>query len=499
MLLDEREIQMKRLLSGNLVLWTAICVFCAAVAPAFGTAAEKAGNPAVSAATGPSTVVARIGPYTITREELEKQWLMDLRPYDYDYYDEDTAAPDAMSTLKKMVGEKAMVLEARAKGMLENERVADPARRYRQRRLANLLAQTHLAGKVDATDSEIEAKMKSDPKLDRARAEQMVKRDKARALWNRQYLQIYKKRNVKKFEENFSKVSQTHQRLLHHPGYPRRQSWILNSQVKDELTPEEKQTVLATFDQGKITLEDWFDALCDVVPPRRPKVANEGVIDKFLSAALQIPLLVAEARSQGLHKNPELLKQVREYEDRLLLGQMQSAIYKDVNEPTKQQMLEYFKENKEKFGTSARLKIDPIWCNTLAEARKVKAELDEGKDFEQVKQKYSLEKKLKAFTTQPGSETIFWEKLWAADPNTIVGPVKGFYRQGVKWRVVKILEKNPAEPKQYDEKMLPQIKDRMMSERRDALLAEKLKELLGKYTHHIYADKVKDIDVLDID
>jgi hypothetical protein len=47
--------------------------------------------------------------------------------------------------------------------------------------------------------------------------------------------------------------------------------------------------------------------------------------------------------------------------------------------------------------------------------------------------------------------------------------------------------------------MLPQIKDRMMSERRDALLAAYRKELFGKYTYHIYAYKVKVVDVLDID
>jgi len=490
---------MKELLSGKLVLLTAICAVYTVVLPVSATTAEKAANPEVRTGMGPSTVVARIGPYSITREELEKQWLMDLRPYDYDYYDEEAPPPDAMETLVKMVGEKAMVLEARAKGMLENERITDTAKRYRQKRLASLLVQTRLEGKVNASESEIEAKMKSDPKLDKARAEQMVKSDKARALWGRYYQQIYKKRNVKKFKENYSKVRQAHRRLLHQPEYPRRQSWILNSQVRSQLTPEEKQTVLATFDEGKITLEDWFNSLCDVVPPRRPKVVNDSVVDKFVDAALQMPLLVAEAKSLGLHKNPELIEQVREYEDRLLLGKVRSGIYKDVNEPTEQQMKGYFKENKEKFANSASIKIDPIWCNTLAEAKKVRAELDEGKDFEQLKQKYSLEKELKAFTTQPGNETIFWDKLWAADPNTIVGPVKGFYRDGVKWRVVKVLEKNPAKPKEYDENMLPQIKNRMMSEKRDTMLAEYRKELLAKYTHHIYADKVKNIDVLDID
>ena len=490
---------MKKMLSGQWALLTAICILFAVVAPVSGAATEKAANPAVAAGTGPSTVVARIGPYSITKEELEKQLLTDLRPYDYDYYDEDAPPATAMSTLTKMVGEKAMALEARAKGMLENERTQTTVKRFRERRLAGLLSQRYLEGKVTSSESEIAAKMKSDPKLDKVRAKSLVERDKARALWDRYYLEIYKKLHVKKVTENFSRVIQAHQRLLNRPEYPRAVTWIRNDQVRNELTPEEKKTVLATFDKGEVTLLDWFNALCDIVPPRRPKSCNEGVVDKYLTSALQMPLLVTEAESKGLHKNAELLKQVREYEDRLLLGEARSAKYKEAEEPTTEQMVAYFNENKKEFGTSKSVKIDQIWCDDIAAARKVRAELDDGKDFEQVKQQYSLEKKLKAFNTQPGSEAIFWKELWAADPNTIVGPIKGFYRQGVKWRVVKVIEKKPAELKEYDVKMLPQIKDRMMTKQRDALVAAYRKELLGKYTHQIYAEKIKDIDVLKID
>lgn len=491
---------MKKLFSDAWVLLTTTCVICAAGTPLWGIPTEKAGQPAVAADSGPSTVVARIGPYTITREELERQWLMDLRPYDYDYYDEDAPPPDAMSTLMKLVGEKAMVLDARAKGMLENERTENIVKRFRDRRLANLLAQTYLKDKmISAEESEIKAKIAADPKLDNVRARQMVERAKAMAIWNKYYLEIYRKLHVAKHNENFAKVTQAHQRLLYRPQKPRTQTWIRNDQVEEELTPEEKNTVLATFDKGKITLEDWFEALCDVVPPRRPRTADEKVVDQYLAAALQLPLLVTEAESLGLHKNEEFLKEVREYEDRLLLGEAQTAAYKDVNEPTTQQMMTYFKENKESFGRSKSIKIDQIWCNDLAAAKKVRAELDAGKDFEQVKQQYSLEKQLKAFATEPGSETVFWKDLWAADPNTIVGPVKGFYRDGIKWRVVKVLEKKPAEPREYDEQMLPQIKNRIMSQKRNALVAARRKELLEKYTHQIYADKVKQIDVLKVD
>jgi len=93
---------------------------------------------------------------------------------------------------------------------------------------------------------------------------------------------------------------------------------------------------------------------------------------------------------------------------------------------------------------------------------------------------------------------MFWKDLSAGDPNEIVGPVKGFHRQGIKWRIVKILEKKPGAVKEYTANMEGQIKDRIMTEQRDALLAKHNKELLRKYAYKIYLDRIKDIDPLDI-
>jgi hypothetical protein len=211
-----------------------------------------------------------------------------------------------------------------------------------------------------------------------------------------------------------------------------------------------------------------------------------------------MPLLVVEAESLGLDEDQELLKQVRDYEDRLLLNQARAEVYKDVNEPSAEEITAYFNNNKEEFATGESLKIDLIWCDDLAKARKAKAELDEGKDFEQVKQEHSLEKQLKPYTAREGSEGLFWKDLEAGDPNDIVGPIKGFYRDGIKWRMVKILERKPGTPKEYAANMDPQIKDRIMTKQRNALLAKYSKELLRKYTYQIYLDRIKDIDPLDI-
>lgn len=483
---------MKKLLPCELAFLMAICLFCV-------PASQAAGEKAEQTVADPSTVVAKIGSYTITREELEKRFMMELRPQDYEPYDEQAEPASVEGTLEKMVAEKAMVIEARKEGGLDDERTRDIVKKFRDRKLVNLLAMTYMEGKVSASDSEIAQKMKADPKLTKERAKQTVERDKSRSLWDKYYLQIYRRLNVKKFSENLPKIAEVHHRLLYRPKQARSVGWIRNSQVKEELSPQEKKTVLTTFNGGQITLEDWFVALCEIVPPRRPKNMKDlKVVEKLLASALQMPLLVVEAESLGLDKDKELLKQVRDYEDRMLLGSARTAQYKAAKEPTAEEMTAYFNKNKKKFGTSESLKIDLIWCDDLAKAKKAKAELDEGKDFEQVKQEHSLEKKLKPFTTRSDSEGLFWKDLSAGDPNEIVGPVKGFYQQGVKWRIVKILEKKPGELKEYTANMKGQIKDKIMTAQRDALLAKRNKELLRKYTYKIYFDRIKDIDPLDI-
>jgi hypothetical protein len=488
-------------------LWllATIFYFCFAEGSACASGQSNVPPDRVGSRTAPTQVaaesitVARIAYYVITKEELEKKLLTELYPYDYDNYDENAGPADANTVLVKMLAEKAMIIEARSQDYLKNETINTSVKRFMERKLVNLLLQKYIQDKINVTADEITRKMQADPKLDKDQAKQMVERAKTDAMLDQYYNQIYSKSRVSKLKQNFPSVIQIHDRLLRNPKQSRNVGFIRTSQIKDELTEVEKNIVLAQYDNGKITLKDWFESLCDVVPPRRPRDLNtpQGV-DQLLERALRMPLLVSEAKTLGLDRNKDLLKQVRDYEDRRLLSEVLSAKRKELKEPTTEQIIAYFARNKESFGTDKSLKIDLIWCQDLKTAKQVRAALDSGKDFEAVRQQFSLEKEGKPFTTHLSSEGLFWKDLWAGEPNQIIGPVKGFYRQGISWRIVKILEKVPGTEMPYSANMEGQVKSRMMSEQNKALIAQYGKELLSKYPHQIYADKIKGIDPLDI-
>jgi hypothetical protein len=124
--------------------------------------------------------------------------------------------------------------------------------------------------------------------------------------------------------------------------------------------------------------------------------------------------------------------------------------------------------------------------------------LDGRKEFEALKQKLALVKTTKPRNTYPGGEGLFGKDLWKGDPNDVIGPIKGFNRSAVNWRIVKILEKNPGTLTEYSKDIESRVKDKMMSEQREAIFEQYGNELLKKYTYQIYADKIKDIDPLDI-
>jgi peptidyl-prolyl cis-trans isomerase C len=444
-------------------------------------------------------VVAKIGDYTITKEELKNRIIKELLPNPYDLRS-NFEMPDTEAVLLKMIAEKAIVMEARKQNLNEDEITRSVIKQFKEKKFVNALLAAYLQGKITVTDSEIDEQIKSNPKLDRANAKTMLIRTKSGNLLNQYYNELYTKFNVQKLSENFFKTAQIHNRLLYQPKKTRKMNFIRISQTKEELTPEEKEIVLATYDYGKITLKDWFAALCEMSPPSRPKdLHTPKGVEQLLDRALKMPIFVSEAKLLGFDKDEDILKQAKDYEDSMLLTKAKREKIKDIKGPIdEEQIVAYFNKNKELFGTQNTLNIDQIWCQDLKTAQKAKAELDGGKGFESVKKSYSLEKKSKPYNTYPGSEGFFFNDLWKGEPNEVIGPVKGFYAEGVKWRIVKILEKKPGIVKEYSPDMNKNIEMKMLERQRSTTLEEYTKELLEEYSYEIYADRIRGINPLDI-
>lgn len=445
-------------------------------------------------------VVATIADYSITREELVQRFLQEVRPRDEEFPREgDTVTVEGV--LRRMLAERAMSLEGRRLGRHETDPIRSNIVQFEQQQLVGKLLGSVLDGKLNVEESEIERVMKENPKADREQAVLFIQRSRATQLMERFYHQLTQERKLEKNDENIARAVQVHDRLLNRPVEPRdpRRFWILNSQLNTDMSDEERGLVLATYEGGQLTLRDWFVALCNIAPPRRPRdLGQPKGVERLLDMALRAPVLAAEARSRGYDKDPELRSAVRALEDQRLLYAMMEEKTKDVEEPTPEEVKAEFEKDPERFAIRGTLKVDQIWCPDPETARKIKELLDEGADFQELKKEHCSHKDIEFYHASRGTEGPFWAEVSKGEPNDVIGPIRGFYDGGVQWRFVKILEKTPAQVQEYSESLGNSVKWAIFADRRRQALREYEDELLEKYPHEIFRDRIEGLDPLEV-
>jgi len=455
-------------------------------------AESKAG--AVSAVD--SNVIAEIEGFVITRQMLEKRLMSEISPGSY-FPVRRPQPPRTEEVVLMMVAERAMAIEGRKLNYMQDPGISRQIRRLTEERISNLLLSKYIGSKkITVTPAEVAQKLKTDSRLDPQRAAAMINREKSFALIDGLYNQLAEKFHVEKSRTNITRSAKIYGRLLAGAESPYSVRFVTLKQIRGELTEQEKGLVLATYDGGKVTLEDWFYALHEVGPPSRPKdLDTEAGFERFLDrAVLRKPLFVAEAKAAGLDKDENLLKEIKRREDILIINKAIMENAADFNEPSPQQIASYFNQHREDFMSPLdTVEIDQIWCENLETARQVKANLDAGGDFESLRQKYSLDKRSGPVKTTVAREGLFFERLWNGKPGEIIGPIKGFYNRGLSWRIVKIINKTAGKFVEYSSKLDGEIRNRMQKELIEANLTTYRKKLLKKYSYEIYPERFADL------
>ncbi len=459
---------------------------------------ESGVAPAPDESADPATVVATVGDYTITKGELIERLRQEVRPQ-RDMYSVSQEPVTAESVLRDMMREKAMILEGRQLGYPEDDSVATSVGRFRRGRLIQAFVNDYIEENVPVEQAEIDQKTAADPNLSPEQARMQVLREKVPPVYKALYAELLEKFEVQKIERNFARAAQIHQRLLTQPAEPRGRTifWITNHQIQNELSRDERDITLATFKGGQFTLYDWFKTLNEIAPPGRSKdLSTPAGVEKLLDRGLEPTILEAEAVARGYHQKEELAREIRAREDMTILGKVRMEKYKEVTPPTDEEIRAFFDQNPERFAQQATAKIDQIWCKDLETAQQVKKALEDGAAFETVKADESLRPEESAHNASAFTEGVFWDDLSQGEPNDLVGPVKGFFDDGIKWRIVKILEKTPAEVRPYSDAVKNQVQSAITSQRSKESLERYGASLLEKYPHQVYPDRIEDIDPL---
>ncbi len=445
------------------------------------------------------TPIALVAGQVITGAELRQRFVREMGSSREALFPENRAAT-LESVADLLVREKAMALDARAKGMLNDPDISWTLARTKRSLLINHFVEKVMRPAVVGAISEaqISAQLKRNPRLTREQATMSAQNNMIKANIAKLIKALNASLHVQKQPGNMAVAAALYDKLLRRPEMPRAKNmpWILKEQMLKELTSEQASLKLIEFDGGAFTLLDLMKACHGMVPVKRPKnlVTAKG-IEVVAEGSLAPALIETHIRSLGLDKDPDVVQKIRQKEDERLLALIVSRKAKAIVQPTEDEIQARFGEVKDQLKPDRRVKVQTIWCQNREAAAKARLALDQGRAFEAVFKELSLDgQKSTASQVTASSETIFWSQIWSAEPSEVVGPIQGFLSREVKWRVLSILEKQEGRAYTLGSRGPDGFHSEIYGQRKEAILKPYQDELLEKTDHKVFKSRLKAFD-----
>ncbi len=261
----------------------------------------------------------------------------------------------------------------------------------------------------------------------------------------------------------------------------------------EDLSDEEKQTLLATWDGGEFTLADLLEEYKDSFSRLRPALVEYVRLAPEVENINLKNFMVAKAKDMGLDDDEEIEKQLAVIKERRMLAVLQDKEINSKIEPTEEDVKKYFEENKEEFTYPPKIQIWEIFVKDEKLATKIYGWAKAGRNFEKLAEKYTEDKaykKKKGFLgyrvkTQRGAVS---REAFKIGENAIGGPVR--YHNG--WVVLKTGKKKEKEYMTF-ETARPRVEAKMRRERTKLRRDEWNKELKERYPVTINDKLVKTV------
>lgn len=242
-----------------------------------------------------------------------------------------------------------------------------------------------------------------------------------------------------------------------------------------------KDKVLAVVDNRQVTEAHMAHLKQTIGPERMQQFQGENGQAQLLQELINQELFYSYAMEQGYDKEEAFLQEVEIVKANLLKSYAIRQFLNNVEfDNTKAQA--YYDENADQFVKAPTVSASHILVKEEADAKRIKAELDGGKDFADAAKEHS---------TCPSKERggdlgsfgrgqmvpEFEQAAFDSEINVVTDPVKTQFG----YHLIKVSEKQP-ESKQRFEDVKSQIEKHLMHQAQNAAYFDKIAGLKEKYT-----------------
>ncbi|NOX88038.1 MAG: hypothetical protein GXO77_03360 [Calditrichaeota bacterium] len=288
-----------------------------------------------------------------------------------------------------------------------------------------------------------------------------AKQDSGRKLWEEHKKELKKKYAATILKENVEKVANI-AKEKQNSGYYKPKNY----------SNKEKNIVLATWSNGKLTLDDLFllygGRRFEFI---RKRLTDPKKFEKVVDQVLLQKLVEQEARRLGIFDEFEVRTDLKDFQIQKLSA---LALRKEVKEkvkPTKEEVRKYYEEHQKEFVKPAEIEIWEIYVKDKKKAEKVLALAKRGYNFERLAEKYTEDKyyqKKKGYLgfKSKNRRGAVSKKAFEIGENQVAGPIK--YRTG--YVVIKTGKMHPETIRSFEEaynQAKAKLRNKQLKDRRE--------------------------------
>ncbi|MBM4122581.1 MAG: hypothetical protein FJ249_08315 [Nitrospira sp.] len=153
----------------------------------------------------------------------------------------------------------------------------------------------------------------------------------------------------------------------------------------------DESPVLVIVNGRPLTQSEFDFRWSELSAAAQARYRTEGGKRKFLDDLITRELLLQEARKLGLDQSPGIRERLERYKEQLALDELMQATVRTPVDISKEEQESYFTAHSAKLLSAEQVHAAQILVPTLAQAKDLKRQLDEGADFAKLAQRFSID------------------------------------------------------------------------------------------------------------
>ncbi|MBM3283340.1 hypothetical protein FJY90_03730 [Candidatus Gottesmanbacteria bacterium] len=142
------------------------------------------------------------------------------------------------------------------------------------------------------------------------------------------------------------------------------------------------KNILAMFDKQVITLEELEKEISELPEWQRDKYKDKAGKEEYLTLMAESRMVLQYANEAKLEKDPEIIRQTKEYEDELMVEELTKRNVDDKVKIIETDIAMYYDENKDDYVEPERIAVTEISLEDEAKSNEIyKRVTEEGEDF----------------------------------------------------------------------------------------------------------------------